>query len=222
MAQITAVPVSFGYGAVDGTYYGPKGSIGKYHRGNDRVAPIGTDVTIAGVLIGRTGRTGVVSGAHLHTQAGTDIGCQKDINPTPYEFQPGKVVSVGTGSQWGKFVTMNVRGAYITYCHLNEYFVKVGQVIEAPKPVTPAHPFAYLIGRSIKLTPKNGTWKFYKPNTDTVAVTVKDNNDLVYIVRNVSERRNRVVVNSASGGGLVDVPLANAAGVLYSGEWRVL
>jgi len=38
-----------------------------------------------------------------------------------------------------------------------------------------------------------------------------------YIIRDVSQRNNRVVVQSASNGGLVDVALRDLAGNPYSG-----
>ena len=39
MKQAKDYRVTFGYGLIakDGYYYGPKGKIGPYHRGNDRV-----------------------------------------------------------------------------------------------------------------------------------------------------------------------------------------
>ncbi|THG30668.1 M23 family metallopeptidase [Naasia lichenicola] len=120
-------PVTFGYRATDGVFYGPKGSVGKYHRGNDRACPVGTPIVIGGVIIGYTGNTGVTGGPHLHIQAGTDIACQKDIDPTPYEFQPGTVVAVGIGSQWGNYVTVRVGDSYVTYCHLSSVATFVGQ-----------------------------------------------------------------------------------------------
>ena len=124
--------VTFGYGAVDGHYYGPNGIIGPWHRANDRAMPVGVPVIITDTQIGLSGNTGLSGGPHLHTQAGTDIGCQKTVNPTPYEFQPGTVVAVGTGNTWGKYVTMKVGSQYITYAHLSQINVKVGQVISAP------------------------------------------------------------------------------------------
>lgn len=158
MAHAQQFSVSFGYGAKDGKYYGPKGSVGPYHRGNDRLCPIGTPVIVNGVQIGLTGNTGKVSGAHLHTQAGLDKACQKDINPYALEFQPGTVVNAGTGPTWGKFVTVQVGSKFITYCHLSQITVNIGRVLAPPQPVGPSKIFlpAYSSGLP------NKAWRVYK------------------------------------------------------------
>jgi hypothetical protein len=121
-------PVEFGYGAQDGTYYGPKGSVGPFHRGNDRYTPTGTAIVIAGVTIAHTGATGLVSGPHVHTQAWTGDPTNTQ-DPTPFEFKPGRVVAVGTSSQWGKYVTVEVNGVNLTYAHLSSYNVSAGQIL---------------------------------------------------------------------------------------------
>lgn len=118
-------PISFPYGATSAPY-----SPSRPHRGNDRAAPQGTPVVIEGVTIGLVGSTGWSTGAHLHTQAGTDKACQNTFNPSPLEFKAGTVVNAGFGDQWGKFVTIQVGSQYITYCHLSEIGVKIGQVIK--------------------------------------------------------------------------------------------
>lgn len=120
-------PISFPYGATDGVnYISPK-----FHRGNDRACPTGTPVVVAGVTIGLTGATGKVTGAHLHTQSGTDINCQKTFNGNGVtEFQAGKVVSRGYGSEWGNFVTVQVGGNYVTYCHLSQINVNIGDELK--------------------------------------------------------------------------------------------
>lgn len=123
-------PVTFGYKAQDGYYYGPNGIVGKYHRGNDRPTPTGTPIVIGNTTIGLTGATGLVSGPHLHTQAfpaGTNYAT--DLDPSPYEFKPGKVVSITPHSQFGNQATIRVGAVDITYAHLSKVNVVNGQLI---------------------------------------------------------------------------------------------
>lgn len=122
--------VSYPYGATSPPY-----SKSRPHRGNDRAAPCGTPVVIGRTQIGVVGTTGRSSGCHTHTQAGTDLGCQKTFNPTPLEFKPGKVVNLRTTNtgDWGKFITLKVGTKYITYAHLSRVGARVGQVIKAPQ-----------------------------------------------------------------------------------------
>ena len=123
-------PITFGYKAVDGKYYGPNGIVGKYHRGNDRPCPTGTPINISGVTIGLTGATGLVSGPHLHTQACTaGSSYADDFNPAPYEFKNGTVVVAGWHSQFGNRIVIRVGGVDITYAHLSKINVAVGQQI---------------------------------------------------------------------------------------------
>jgi len=79
----------------------------------------------------------------------------------------------------------------------------------------PNHRYAGLIGKTIKFT---DYFSCYTRNTD-----IKKPNKLLgaYVVRGVSNRNNRVVVNSNANRGLVDVPLATPAGAEYSG-WKVV
>lgn len=118
-------PISFAYGDVDGVYYTNLHP----HRGNDRPTPEGTPLVIGSQTIGWTGNTGLTSGAHIHTQAGTDEWCQNTVEPSPYEFQPGIVTTTGWGSQWGNFIIIQTGGHYICYAHLSGINCNEGQLI---------------------------------------------------------------------------------------------
>ena len=59
-------PVGFGYKEQDGAYYGPQGSIGLYHLGEDLYTPTGIRFELKGKLLGLTGATGNVGGPHIH------------------------------------------------------------------------------------------------------------------------------------------------------------
>lgn len=86
--------------------------------------------------------------------------------------------------------------------------------VPTPSPA-PTHPFYGLVGRTLKITE---SFRVYAQGTDIVRGKINNYN---YIVRGVSSRTNRVVVSSASSGGLVDLPLADRNGKIYSG-WRAL
>lgn len=126
-------PVTFAYGDVDGVYYTNRNP----HRGNDRPTPSGTSIVIGNAVIGYTGNTGMTSGPHLHTQAGTDEWCQSTVEPSPYEFQPGTVVNAGYGTQWGNYIIIRTGGHYICYAHLSEINCYIGQQITKGDEVIP-------------------------------------------------------------------------------------
>lgn len=118
-------PITFPYGATDAPY-----SPARPHKGNDRPTPMGTKIRIGSTVIGLTGNSGLSTGPHLHSQAGTDEWCQNTLQPDQYEFKPGKVVHVGNASQWGNYIIMQVNpDRYICYAHLSEIMVKEGQEI---------------------------------------------------------------------------------------------
>lgn len=120
-------PVSFGYGESDGEFY----TKSRPHRGNDRPTPNGTSIRIGETIIGLTGATGLVSGPHLHTQAGTDEWCQNTVDPTNHEFKHGVVVHTGTADQWGNYVIILTEdtNTYVCYAHLSRIYVEEDYVI---------------------------------------------------------------------------------------------
>lgn len=198
--------------------YNAKYSNGGRHRGNDRACPVGTEVRILGVLIARTGNTGLTTGPHCHTQAGTDIACQKDINPTPLEFKAGRVVNAGTGEQWGKFVTVQVGSQYITYCHLSQIVAPIGLTIVAPQPQKPQYNMPP-IGSIIRITINRTA---FRPGTVQVAGTVRPGGGYNYFVRGYDPKfPNRIIINSASAGGTVAVALYYVNGSKIEGWSKV-
>lgn len=114
--------------------------------------------------------------------------------------------STGTGSGTGGNA---VRVRSITKSRVAKYYTRK---ITVPTP-TPSHRYAYLVGKTINV---QTLYSVYQPNTDTKKPYKAKGG---YVVRGVSGRPNRVVINSKANGGLVDLPLATAAGVQYN-DWN--
>lgn len=120
-------PVTFAYKAQDGKYYGPNGSVGLYHRGEDRACPTGSPIIVQGVTVGLVGATGLASGPHLHFQC---MRGSSDTSPVPYRWAKGKVTTAGWHSQFGNQVRItHADGTVMIYAHLSKINVSVGQIL---------------------------------------------------------------------------------------------
>lgn len=123
-------PISIDYG-----YTGSPYSKAKPHRGRDLLTPNKIPLKIGNQIIALTGNSGsfngITYGYHLHIQAGTDKAVQNTIDPAPYAFMGGIVVTTGVGKEWGRFIIIRTSsGIYVAYCHLSEIRCKVGDIIE--------------------------------------------------------------------------------------------
>lgn len=195
---------------------------------NEFNSPIAAPISGKVVFVGNKGWGIANAGLVVEIEQGNQLHRLCHLNTA--SVKKGDLVSEGQEvarmGYSGFTIPAGIRGTHLHWImFLNGKRVDPRNYVAIPPSgttVIPSHRYGHLVGRDIKLEPKNGTWNFYVRDTDKVAVKIKDANDLIYLVRGVSKRANRVVVFSKSGGGLVDVPLANAAGQEYKGEWRVL
>lgn len=140
-------PINFPYGKKLSPFYGSmipdgyNGTVAPAHHGDDRACPIGTPVRVGDTIIGYTGKTGTVTGPHLHNDkykpgrysSGVYIG--GSVNRT--YFKPsngfdisGKVIlSTYSGTAGNMVVIQGNDGYFYRYLHLNSRAVSVGKVI---------------------------------------------------------------------------------------------
>lgn len=122
--------VYFPYGATTDPY-----SPSNPHKGDDRCNKVGVNVTVNGIVIGRTGYTGYVvpkdeRGAHLHVGRFVN-GVATNPNKGGRTVDGGVVTQVGEDARNGKFVRVKGSdGAEWVYLHLSEITVKQGQVLK--------------------------------------------------------------------------------------------
>lgn len=126
-------PVSFGFKAQDGHYYGPSGVVGPFHHGVDYSCPTGTPVVISGVTISHSGATGIVSGAHLHVDkrpVGSPITDRNSfVNPLDWWNITGVVTFAGSAGSAGNMVAIHSGGWEFRFLHNSTLNVKVGDKI---------------------------------------------------------------------------------------------
>ncbi len=147
--------ITFGYGAIDGVYYGAsaKGKptyIGPYHRGEDRAMPQGTPVVVNGVQIGLAGATGAASGPHLHVGRFVD-GDDTDPDGGGFSFKNAEVTEINEDDVNGKYVRVQADGASWVYLHLSKQTARVGQKLIAPKPIPVAQYYTVVSGDNLSM-----------------------------------------------------------------------
>jgi hypothetical protein len=175
--------ITFGYKATDGQFYGPNGSVGPYHRGEDRAMPEGTPIIVNGLQIGLSGNTGASSGPHLHI--GRFLG-GNDTDPGGggFHFGSAVVTEINEDAVNGKYVRVQADGASWVYLHMSVQTTFVGhQLVEQ---VAPAPPPIYTIDTSTRLPhgqplPKevvlNKDTQRYNLTTDPVTVETTSTKD---------------------------------------------
>lgn len=106
---------------------------GGFHKGVDYGCPTGTPVVVNGVVIGLSGRSGAVTGPHLHVGRWVN-GQPTDPGRGGTNFNSAVVHSVGEDNVNGKYVRLSADGALWVYLHLSQINVSTGQQIKGGEP----------------------------------------------------------------------------------------
>lgn len=180
-------------------------------------APVSGKVTLSGwsnslgnwiELAGSDGRTHRF--AHLSRRDASNNQTVSEGHQLGITGNTGQV----TGSNGGYHLHHDVRKAGTVWnASFDNYYD--WEKLLASQPST-NHRYQYLVDKTIT---QNG-FSVYKEGTDEKLGKLAPGDE--YVVRGVSVRHNRVLINSAKYGNGISLPLADAAGNEYTGEWKVL
>lgn len=118
--------VSFPYGATTAPY-----SKAHPHSGDDRAMPVGTPIDVGDTIIGLSGKTGKVTGSHLHIQKWKD----GYLNPKGKGLAdtiafPARVTEVDFNFEIGNYVRLvDADGVRWSYFHQSAVKVAKGTII---------------------------------------------------------------------------------------------
>lgn len=162
-------PITFGYRATDGQYYGPNGSVGPYHRGEDRAMPIGTPIIVNGIQIGLSGNSGASSGPHLHI--GRFLGGQDTApNGGGFHFDSASVTEINEDGINGRYVRVQADGASWVYLHMSQQTVNIGQQLIIPIATPPPLPYSIesIPSKDIVVNIDTHKWNLEYPDFATI------------------------------------------------------
>jgi hypothetical protein len=120
-------PVTTPYGYVEGYPLN-----GGFHQGIDYGCPAGTPIIVNGIVIGLSGATGYVQGAHLHVGRWVNGAVTNPGIGGGFHFSSAIVTEVhlADDSNNGKYVRIQGDGASWVYLHLSRINVNVGQHLQ--------------------------------------------------------------------------------------------
>lgn len=153
-------PISLGFKAVYMPYYGEGGTFYPGHHGIDWACPEGTEIRIGNRVVGWSGSTGAVTGAHLHVDRSIDGSRQYESYRSPRYFYKinGAVTYVGYAGTAGNMIIIKADdGDTYRLLHLSKFNVKVGDRIGSTMAVKT--PTARVIYSEVKGYPLGKTHK---------------------------------------------------------------
>lgn len=108
-----------------------------FHNGRDYGCPSGTPIVVNGVTIGLSGKTGYVTGPHLHVGRWVN-GKATDPGTGGFQFNSAVVAEINEDATNGKYVALNADGARWVYLHMSDNnLVQEGQKLEGGASMKP-------------------------------------------------------------------------------------